>query len=76
MNLYIDGWFLRPPRRGIGQYLNNLLINFPKDFDKYNVKLLIPNNFSIAKSYPANIEIIKIEEKIYLFGTTSKFQKY
>ena len=62
MNLYIDGWFLRPPMRGLGQYLHNLLINIPKDYANYEIKLLIPTNFDFKNIYPENIQIIKIDE--------------
>ena len=62
MNLYIDGWFLRTPMRGLGQYLHNLISNLPNDISNYDIKLLIPNDLEIQNRYPINIQIIKIYE--------------
>ena len=33
MKIYIDGWFLEPPLRGIGNYIKNILLNL-NDLDK------------------------------------------
>lgn len=75
MNLYIDGWFLRPPMRGIGQYLHNLIINIPKDYSNYEIKLLLPNNFNFKNTYHMNIKIIKIDEANLFFWYNFRIPK-
>ena len=47
--IFIDGWFLKPPLRGIGIYLKNILISMPKDIkdlegiDNYFTEYLVKN---------------------------------
>ena len=41
--IYIDGWFLKPPLRGVGNYIKNILIHLPKPDKDFEYVLLIPS---------------------------------
>ena len=44
MKIYIDGWFLAPPLRGIGNYIKNVLLNLNDLDKKVKVEILIPSD--------------------------------
>lgn len=65
--LYIDGWFLKPPLRGVGKYINNILISLPKNQKNIEYILLIPNNKFDLSHFPSYLKIKYIECKFVIF---------
>ena len=64
--IFIDGWFLQPPLRGIGIYLKNILIYMPKEFKDLEFVLLIPNLNLDLSIFPKNLKV-KLIKCNYLF---------
>ncbi len=64
--IFIDGWFLQPPLRGIGIYLKNILVSMPKDIKEFEFVLLIPNLNLDLSIFPKNLKVKLIKCK-YLF---------
>ena len=44
MKIYIDGWVLAPPLRGIGNYIKNILLNLKDIYKKVKIEILIPSD--------------------------------
>ena len=59
--IYIDGWFLQPPLRGVGKYIKNLLTYLEIKNNSLKYILLVPRNDLELSYLPENIsiEIIK-----------------
>ena len=55
--IYIDGWFLQPPQRGIGKYIKNILISIPKISEKFDFILLVPHNNLKNLNFPSHLKI-------------------
>ena len=54
--LYIDGWFLKPPLRGVGRYINNIIVSLPKPHDDIEYFLLIPSNDIEVGYFPSFVQ--------------------
>ncbi len=50
--IFIDGWFLQPPLRGIGNYIKNILIYTPRNNKEIEFILLIPDKNLDLKFLP------------------------
>ena len=55
--IYIDGWFLQPPLRGVGKYIKNLLTYLENKNNTLNYILLIPRKDLELSYLPENISI-------------------
>ena len=64
--VYIDGWFLQPPLRGVGTYIKNLLTYLEVDNNSLKYILLVPRNHIELSYLPENISI-KIINCRYIF---------
>lgn len=67
IKIYIDGWFLTPPLRGIGNYIKNILLNL-KDIDKkVKIEILIPSDSYKFEGCPDHISFITLSSKNIFF---------
>ena len=57
--IYIDGWFMQPPLRGIGQYIKNILLEMPKSKENIEYILLIPG-FNLNLDFLPNFVKVKV----------------
>jgi len=64
--IYIDGWFLQPPLRGVGYYIKNLLTNLEINSNSLKYILLVPRN-NMDLSYLSENISIKIINCRYSF---------
>ena len=55
--IYIDGWFLQGPLRGIGKYIQNILINIPIPNENIEYILLVPNHEIDISIFPDHLTI-------------------
>ena len=55
--VYIDGWFLQPPLRGVGTYIKNLLTNLEINGNSLKYILLVPRNDLELSYLPEHISI-------------------
>ena len=55
--VYIDGWFLQPPLRGVGNYIKNLLTNIEINANSLKYILLVPRNDLDLSYLPEDISI-------------------
>ncbi len=55
--VYIDGWFLQPPLRGVGNYIKNLLTNLEINCNSLKYILLVPRNDLDLSYIPEYISI-------------------
>ena len=65
--IYIDGWFLQPPLRGIGKYIKNLLTYLEIKNKSLKYILLVPTNDLELSYLPEHISIEIINCKYSLF---------
>lgn len=67
MKIYIDGCFLAPPLRDIGNYIKNFLLNL-KDIDKkVKIEILIPSDNYKFEECPNHISFITLSSKNIFF---------
>tara|TARA_Y100000589_G_scaffold140499_1_gene134237 strand:+ start:447 stop:1541 length:1095 start_codon:yes stop_codon:yes gene_type:complete len=64
--VYIDGWFLQPPLRGVGNYIKNLLTNLEIEDNSLKYILLVPRNDLDLSYLPEYISIKIINCKYIL----------
>ena len=57
--IYIDGWFIQPPVRGVGQYIKNILLEIPKSKENIEYILLIPR-FDLNLDFLPNFVKVKV----------------
>lgn len=57
--IYIDGWFIQPPVRGVGQYIKNILLEIPKSNENIEYILLIPR-FDLTLDFLPNFVKVKV----------------
>ena len=55
--IYIDGWFLQKPLRGIGKYIQNILIYMPIPNENIEYILLVPNQEIDTSMFPDHLKI-------------------
>tara|TARA_B100000287_G_C20570062_1_gene756178 strand:+ start:43 stop:1137 length:1095 start_codon:yes stop_codon:yes gene_type:complete len=55
--VYIDGWFLQPPLRGVGNYIKNLLTNLETRSNSLKYILLVPRDDLDLSYLPEHISI-------------------
>ena len=55
--VYIDGWFLQPPLRGVGNYIKNLLTNLEINRNSVKYILLVPRDDLDLSYMPEYISI-------------------
>ena len=55
--IYIDGWFLQPPLRGVGKYIKNLLTYLEIKNNSLKYILLVPRNDIDLSYLPKHISI-------------------
>ena len=65
--IYIDGWFLKPPLRGIGKYIKNILISIPKNYEGTEFVLLLSQYDSKLLALPYHLKVKVIPTKFILF---------
>ncbi len=65
--IYIDGWFLQPPLRGVGKYIKNLLTYLEIKNSSLKYILLVPRNDLELSFLPEHISIEIINCKYSLF---------
>ena len=65
--IYIDGWFLQPPLRGVGKYIKNLLTHLEIKNNSLKYILLVPRNDLELSYLPENLSIEIINCKYSLF---------
>ena len=59
--IFIDGWFLQPPLRGVGIYLKNILISMPNEIKDLEFVLLIPKVNLDLTILPKNLKVKLIQ---------------
>jgi len=64
--VYIDGWFLKPPLRGVGKYIQNIITSIPRTQNEIEYVLLIPSADIVIKSLPSFLKINLIPCKFIL----------
>lgn len=62
--IYIDGWFLQEPLRGIGKYIQNILIYIPIPNENIEYILLVPNQEIDISKFPEHLTIKVIPCKL------------
>ena len=67
--IYIDGWFLQEPLRGIGKYIQNILIYIPIPNENIEYILLVPNQEIDISIFPDHLTIRFVPCKFIFYGT-------
>ena len=67
MKIYIDGWFLAPPLRGIGNYIKNVSLNLNDLDKKVRVEILIPSDNYKFEGCPNHISFKTLSSKNIFF---------